>query len=331
MRAGDIAGCAEIIATHPVIAPRYGSGIKDLAPAWLRLLGSEGMQAVVYEEVDGTHVTAWGLGVGVFVKDDFIREIKAPPLIWYGPELARRVMRGDSPLLSDKEVRDANSREGLNLLVWESGPCMEYAKRADVYHLMGKTYIECFGGYLLKEMITSQMESAERLRWSIDAGGMLWNATEGRYVTKWGSDAAQICKEPHIVGLTRELEAARPGSWVGVLFNYHPPLLFFSRGEQRLLLSALPGRTDKELSDELGISPLTVKHLWRSIYNRASSRLPELTQDSPTSSAGVAPRGKEKKRHLLAYLREHPEELRPVSRKLIQQGATKRGPGTSQL
>ena len=32
---------------------------------------------------------------------------------------------------------------------------------------------------------------------------------------------------------------------------------------------------------------------------------------------GTGERGKEKKHHLLAYLHKHPEELRPVSRKLL--------------
>ena len=32
-------------------------------------------------------------------------------------------------------------------------------------------------------------------------------------------------------------------------------------------------------------------------------------------------RGKQKKQRLLDYLREHPEELRPVSRKLLRQTA----------
>jgi hypothetical protein len=35
------------------------------------------------------------------------------------------------------------------------------------------------------------------------------------------------------------------------------------------------------------------------------------------ADVGGAPRGREKRRELLAYLREHPEELRPVTRKLL--------------
>jgi hypothetical protein len=62
-----------------------------------------------------------------------------------------------------------------------------------------------------------------------------------------------------------------------------------------------------------------VKNSWRSIYNRAISSLPEIFLDN-----AQAKRGKEKKRRLLAYLRDHPEELRPVSRKLLLQASTRR-------
>jgi hypothetical protein len=60
--------------------------------------------------------------------------------------------------------------------------------------------------------------------------------------------------------------------------------------------------------------------MWRTIFNRAGSRLPELFPDHQQVNAGNTERGKEKRRHLLAYLREHPEELRPVSRRLYSQG-----------
>jgi hypothetical protein len=74
MQANDVAGCAKIIAAHPVIGPRYGSAIKDLPRSWLRLLGSEAMTTAVFEEVEKGRVTLAGVGVGVFVRDEFVRE-----------------------------------------------------------------------------------------------------------------------------------------------------------------------------------------------------------------------------------------------------------------
>ena len=117
MRAHDVAECAEIVAMHPSIGPRYRGAVDDLRVAWMRLTAGTAARAIVFEEVGGARIA--GISVTVFVRDDFLRELKTPPLQWFGPELARRIAGGRSPLLSDKQIRDANSDGGLNLLTWE--------------------------------------------------------------------------------------------------------------------------------------------------------------------------------------------------------------------
>ena len=320
MRPEDVAECAKIVAANPMRGPRYGSAIAGLRPAWLRLLQCEAKRAMVIEEVNGSHATICFAGVSVFVGDDFVREIKSP-LRWVGPELARRFMGGDSPLLSGKQLRAANSCGGLNLIVWEGCIRPEFEQHSEVHRKILNMFIEGHCGYLWKEVIAAQMESVERLQWTLQTGGLLWNPARGRYVESLGKNPREILREPHLVGVTREIERGRPGTWVGALFDYHPPQLGFSPSEQRLLLSALSDRTDEELCDESGTSISTVKNTWRSIYNRAASRLPELFPDHPTADLRPSQRGKEKRRFLLAYLRQHPEELRPVSRKHLKQGA----------
>jgi hypothetical protein len=122
-----------------------------------------------------------------------------------------------------------------------------------------------------------------------------------------------------VVGTTRELElrgrGAWAGSWVGRLFDYCPPILGFNPGEQRLLAAALPGATDQHLAASLETSLPAVKKMWVSIYRRVEDCLPELIFDSDATASPASGRGREKRRGLLAYLREHPEELRPFSRK----------------
>lgn len=323
MRPKDVAECVGIVAANPVRGPRYGNAIAGLCPAWLRLLQCEAHRAMVIEEVDGLHATICAVGVSVFVGDDFIREIKSP-LRWVGPELAKRIMRRDSPLLSDRRLREANSCGGLNLIVWESCIRPGFEKHSDLHRKILTIFIEEHCGYLWKEVIASQMDSVERLQWTLHTGGLLWNPARSRYVESLDKDPREIIKEPHLIGVTREIERGRPGTWVGTLFDYHPPELGFSRSEQRLLLSALSDRTDEELSEELGTSLSTVKNTWRSVYNRAAARLPDLFPDNARADLHLSQRGKEKRRFLLAYLREHPEELRPVSRKLLLQATQHR-------
>ena len=121
------------------------------------------------------------------------------------------------------------------------------------------------------------------------------------------------------MGTTRELEQA-PGnwsaSWVGHLFDYRPPRLGLSRSEQRLLSYALSGATDEHMADAMGVSLPTVKKRWISIYQRMEDSVPALVSDT-RADMPAASRGREKRRGLLSYLREHPEELRPVLKELI--------------
>jgi hypothetical protein len=162
----DVEACIKVVESIPEIARRYRSALTDLRTAWAQLIGREAMRAAVFEEVHG-RTRMWGIGVGVFVHDAFIRELKTEPMFWFGPELAKRVVRGDSPVLSDREVRDANAQSGLNVLVWEAHPIPEFTHRAEAHHLMVKNFLELFRGFRCREAITAQAPSLERLQWSI--------------------------------------------------------------------------------------------------------------------------------------------------------------------
>ena len=137
--------------------------------------------------------------------------------------------------------------------------------------------------------------------------------------------------KPHVVGTIRDWELSGSGdwhgSWVGTLFDYQPPVLGLNRSEQRMLSFALPGLTDEDLAGALQTSLPTVKKLWSSIYRRVEERLPELIRDPWRPDLPASHRGREKRRGVLAYLRERPEELRPFSRKLLTwlRGSNQRG------
>ena len=109
----DVRKCVDIIASHPVIGPRYGSEIHQLQSTWLLLLRWEGFLARVFEKVQNSRTTICFVGVSVFVTDDFVRELKTAPF-WSGPELIRRAAPGDFPILGDKQLRNANAQDGLN-------------------------------------------------------------------------------------------------------------------------------------------------------------------------------------------------------------------------
>lgn len=325
MQPADIRECVEIAANHPVIGPRYGRDIELLPEAWLRLLSFEAKATAVIFADDGTRAPICFVGVSAFLRDDFVREMKPPPQFWVGPELARRVVRGESPILSDGELREANSRRGLNLVVWEGLVRPGYEARQELHRCMMDIFIQDHRGYLWKEVIGGQVESPDRLAFTLKTGGLLWDPLAGGYTSTLREDPVEIVRKPHIIGITRDLELNRQGdwsgSWVGALFDYYPPILSFSRSEQRLLSCAVAGATDERLAEMLGTSLPAVKKMWVSIYFRVEDCLPDLISDSFRPDLSASSRGREKRRPVLAYLREHPEELRPVSRKLLSNAA----------
>lgn len=326
MRSSDVRECVGLVASHPVQGLRYGRAIADLSAVWLRLLtcGLPNTSAVV-EAQAGARSKIVGVGVSVFVSDDFMRQLKSLPSFWIGPELTKRVKRGDSPVLTERQVREANTRGGLNLVVWQGTICKEEMQNSEVGRGMMRAFIDVHQGYLLKELV-GQGESLGQLEGLRLSGSKVWNFAVGRYADLC-ENAEEVLRKPHVIGMTREIATGRPGSWggwAGMLFLYRQPQLGFRHSEQRLLLSALDGGTDGELSDKLGLSLTTVKKTWRAIYDRVAACIPDMIPADSREEKALPERGRAKKQRLIAYLREHLEELRPVSRRILQQQAAAR-------
>lgn len=319
MRPKDVRECVQILAQHPILGPRYAGILEELPEVFLSLSDREGFLVTVFEEFQGGSHRILGGGTACFVRDDFMRELKTPPFFWGPPEIVRRLKRGDSPILSDKEVREANSQGGLNLYVWHTGLAVEDLERTEVMHLAVSAFVEVYRGYRIKELL-EQAESWTQFCGMRAAGGHFVRPSDGHYAEYFDGVEADVAARPMMVGVTSELMQGYCGaSWVSILFKYEPPRLGLARSEQSLLLAALRGGTDEELSEELGISLSAVKKTWRTIYGRVAARLPKLIGDEAATGSWKQERGTEKKQRVIEYLREHPEELRPISRKLLRQ------------
>ena len=77
-------------------------------------------------------------------------ELKTPPDFWVGPELTARIVRGICAFLTRKQLREANSRDGLNLVCWENCFLPEYEDKGEVQRYMMTGFIESTRGYLWK-------------------------------------------------------------------------------------------------------------------------------------------------------------------------------------
>jgi hypothetical protein len=244
MRAKDVRECAAILATHPVIARRYMHALVNLRTVWLKLLGREAFRAVVFEDSQNFRANIIGVGVSTFVSDEFLCSLKRPPFFWVGPELTRRVLLGESPLLSDRTVREANAKGGLNLIVWEGALRPEFTACVEAHAAVISAFVEQHRGFLLKEAVC-QPSSCESLEASLRSGGQLLSE-DGQYADLGDRSLNDVFKVPHYLGLTRKVALSRAGAWAGSLFVYQPPRCGFRPSEQRLLLAALRGGTDQE-------------------------------------------------------------------------------------
>jgi hypothetical protein len=310
MQPKDVAPCVALVASHPEERRRYGTLLKHLRPAWVKLIRSQAMQPILIEDTGSRAPDIAGCGASVFVNDQFLARLKADPMVWLGPELVRRALSNDGSILPPKAIREAYSRQGLNVAVWAG---TVHPMRPEYSLELMRAFAYQHTGYRLKELVT-QPHEFELTRMTINAGTLLWHASEGCYRDGSSEPIEELSAKPFLLGATRALafeNGAIVGSWLSSLFSYEPPRIYFRPAEQRLLLAALRGLTDEDLADELGISLSAVKKTWRSVYRRASqASLPELPLSA--TAAIETKRGKEKKQPLLEYLRRHMEELRPI-------------------
>jgi DNA-binding CsgD family transcriptional regulator len=316
MKHSDVDQCVNIFAEHPDFILQYGGQRRPLRNTLERLVGTEGFLAFVFEEVTGQRVELLGVGGIAFLNDEFVNEAKKPPYFWIAPTLMHRLLEGESPILSNTEVCRANTLEGLAVFAWPLGFRGEHLLHPEFVNFLMGSFIEELRGYKHKEYL-GQATDVEGARASLHGGAVLLTPN-GRYSELPRGCEEQLLSKPHLFVVTREQALLQVGSWSSSLFISNLPTIGFSRSEQRLLQEALRGGSDEELAKELKISFSAVKKAWRSIYDRVGrSSIGILPKASDDGDYGE--RGKGKKHHLLAYIREHPEELRPISFKLLGQ------------
>jgi hypothetical protein len=238
-------------------------------------------------------------GMGVFVTRAFAdREIKTPR-----PGLNSRIIAtvasGESVVLSRAQIAAGNAGEGLDFVnmygTWREG-IMNANQLAEVQALLGTSFVEHFAGYrfnrVLKEAVGHSQIALAR------ATGTY------RLVAEFQES------ESALAVVTRESVVTAPYSVAARMYRYQEPVLRLRPAEQRLLAAALAGKTDAELSADLGLSIEAIKKRWMSIFDRVDQFKPDILSKGAEDSEG---RGPQKRHRVVAYIRSHPEELRPFS------------------
>lgn len=316
MKPSDIDACVELLAQHPEFPILYGRQREPLRAVLNRMLNSLGFFAVVLEAVEANRVEMFGIGAIAFLTDDFVATAKTEPFFWLAPAIIQQLLKGGSPVLSDPELLRANAGDGLTLFAWPLGFRNEYLKLPEVSNYVMYSFMEEVRGYKLKEFL-GQTTDVEAARTSLHSGALLLTS-RGSYIELPPKGEQELLLEPHLLVITRDSALRRVGAWSSSIFIYNQPKIGFTRSEQRLLEAALRGLTDDELAQELEVSLSAVKKTWRSVYSRIEQSGTGILPPVPEDRVESFDRGKGKRYLVLNYLREHPEELKPVSMKLLR-------------
>lgn len=298
---------------------RYSEDERAALPGiWRRWRKEEAMNAAVMEWQEGTappHVIFFGMSV--FVTDQFLADARNSPTPHLSSTLLRWVMEGRSPTLDLPAVRAANSGDGLNLVInnfgfaWDEWPPEQLAL---ILSRGTESFFWLLSGYNLREILVEYYDRRS-VQFAL-AGGFLLRSDRRGANMEAGSLLSADDQSPCCVGITAEEALASPGSAIAKLFPYHRPSCLFSSGEQKVLLQALLDHSDEEIAALLDVSLSTVKKRWTGIYDCVFEQQPEILPEALWAAGQTQQkRGQEKRRHLLSYLRLHPQELRPYSRK----------------
>ncbi|MFT3782588.1 MAG: hypothetical protein QM790_11290 [Nibricoccus sp.] len=301
----DLAPCFRDLGEAFAYAPEQREKVPQLWAQWLQ----QGvMTAHVIERHHKGGVTAEAFSAVVFLRDGFVENFLKRGEPYLRKEVVRQTLAGHSVVLTPEQMRQQNREGGLTLLFLNDprgrrGMDDEHYRLIDtkwsesLYELCGcnlKTiWHEVFGPKVMAHVVGCGLRLRE------DWAGY-WKAR--------GSMPPED-ERPFLMGVTREEAKLAPGTHASFLFTNIKSQFGFSLRQQELLATALEGSTDDELAGQLNVSSSAVKKRWISIYENVSGALPGWLE----AADGNNSRGSEKRRHLLNYLRQHPEELHPAS------------------
>ena len=238
-------------------------------------------------------------GMGVFVTKEFADRETKTPRPGLNSRIIAAVASGDSPLLSRAQIATGNAGDGIDFVnmygMWREG-IMNADQLSEVQALLGTSFVEHFAGYRFHRV----------LKEAVGQSSIALARATGTYRI-----VAEFKKtESALAVATRESVLTAPYSVAAALYRYQTPELHLRPAEQNLLAAALVGKTDAELSEELGLSIEAIKKRWMSIFDRIDEFKPEILSRAGADSDG---RGPQKRHRVVAYIRNHPEELRPFS------------------
>lgn len=304
----DLDRCAQLLPSGFRASPGV---MRNLIPLWRRLLASEAHSFTIVEDLERPHpANIEGFGLSVFVTHRFVEEFCASPRPYLAACFYERVLAGDHVVLTDQQLRNANTASDLNVVVLHFGLVNEDLadRRTEQVLAAGSSAFYFFhSGYRIHTLV-NEVYGPQQRRYMERGGFRLMHDFRRERPADFEGMAPE--KDPYLFMLRRDWMDPGVIHPLSRLFSPPLPRFGFAPSERRLLEGALLNESDQQIANRIGRSPDTIKKLWRSIYDRASREIPSLIPEPDEAPSGS--RGQEKRRHLLEYLRIHMEELRPA-------------------
>jgi hypothetical protein len=286
-------------------AYRYSPAVRKALPAiWGDWLQAGQLNTAAIEDPDlpaGQQLR--GVGLSVFVTEAFADDVLASRTPYVNARLHDMVRAGQSPVLTRRQIAEANTNGGLTLLPLHfATPSLDIADpivmrtlavAQDLFRLV-------HAGYRIRRIV-KEVVNVHLCQFMQSTGMRLLTD----YSDRPALEAVRPEERPYLLAIDH---ADLPlGSAMSLMFVAGEARFRFSPAERKLLQCALLYESDEEIAADLGLSLDTLRKHWRSIYQRVLVVDPAFFPDEPEKNG----RGRGKRRRLLHYLNQHMEELRP--------------------
>lgn len=312
-RTSDAANAVEFIDHYLPVPKRLAGRLPGLLS---RLVDEEVLRGVVVEYIQDRDVSPEfaAFGLSGFLREEFVADYLASPtphLFLTLLDLESEGMAGRT-LLNYDEIAHANAGAGLTLdpFMWlQRSYDITDPEARDLLVLGQQTFLDRHRGYRVARILK---EAPAWLASSYLGGGFkeqhrFWAGTPLSFFP-----GTQLKEDYVLFNITRAgLEGKLPTGGVEHLFTYQPPRCGFTRAEHQVLTRAVEGLTDAKIAQDLDAPVNTITMRWRSIYARVAANALDVPMTEESTNGA---RGQERRRLVIAFLQEHPEELRPYAR-----------------
>lgn len=293
---------------HPETLGPEAVAARQALQIWRSLLKAEGFQGAVVTGSTGLAAEPIsGVGASVFVDESFADNELIDPRPGLNGRVVSSQLEENSVAFNRDKIAEANSSGGVNVAIltgrWNP-KLVDEEEIKETRIILANAFSEAHAGYRFKRVLIELIDEQDR-KWASAVPFMRIHAE-----FSGGSRALAVMEKS-------DMEAVA-GTVLSQHFSCPSPRIYLRASDQELLLAALDNPTDESLTRQLGLTKEAVKRRWSVLFERVDREMPELFASVRAVDRRV--RGPQKRHVVLAYVRKHPQELRPFARAAAASG-----------